>query len=221
MDRYGGLLVHPVGDLTGVLEPIHYRATTPTRGTGIAISSAARTTWVATESTCIFRNTAGAGGKYVIPLWVRLIYTNAGTVGTNAQWGLILDTINRYTSGGTTLSGATGANSAKSDASDTPVCTVYGGALTTAAASAPRQMGRGTSITRAAATAHIVGDEVLFTFGAVGNAGYGVLAATAGRYVVPFGQVAIAPGHSAVLHYWSAAQTGAPQAEYEVAWMEL
>lgn len=222
MDRYGAALVRAMGiGPTDALHPILYRATTPTWGTGIAISAAARATFSATECTALFRNTAGSGGKYVIPLWVRMIMTGAGTAGTNCNFGLIVDVINRYSSGGTTVTGTTGANSAKSDASDTPVCTAYVGAVTALAASAPRQMGRGTALQRAAAPAFVVGDEILVTFGSAESCPPQVIAATASRYVVPLGPVAVAPGHSALLHYWSTAQTAAPTAEYEVAWMEL
>lgn len=221
--RYGEHVVSQIAAARGVvLQPVLYRGTTPTWGTGVAISDAARTAFSATQCTTLFRNTAGAGGKYVVPLWVRLVVTAAGTAGTNAHLGLIVDTTNRYSSGGTTITGVTGVNSAKSDASDTAVCTAYAGAITAAAASAPRQMGRAAVITRAAATAFVVGDEVLITFGDVaGNPGQTVVSTTAARYTVEFGAVALAPGHSALIHFWSAAQTAAPSAEYEVAWMEL
>lgn len=222
VDRYGNLLNHTLGvSALDAVHPILYRATTPTWGTGIAISAAARTSFLATECTTLLRNTAGAGGKYVIPMWVRMIITAAGTAGTNANFGLITDVINRYSSGGTTLTGTSGANSAKTDASDTPVCTAYAGVVTASAASVPRLMGRSMAIARAAATAFVVGDEIMVTFGSAERVPSQVIAATASRYIVPFGPVAIAPGHSALVHFWSAAQSAAPSAEYEVAWMEL
>ena len=224
MDRYGAQLVRPMGiGPTDALHPILYRGTTPTWGVagGIAVSSGARATFSATECITLFRNTAGAGGKYVIPLWVRMIMVTAGTAGTNCNFGLILDAINRYSSGGTTITGVTGANSAKSDASDTPVCTAYVGSVAAVAASAPRQMGRGMALQRAAAPAFVVGDEILVTFGSAQAAAPQVIAATASRYVVPLAPVAIAPGHSALLHYWSTAQSAAPTAEFEVAWAEI
>lgn len=222
MNRYGAAHLHALGiGPIDALDPILYRATTPTWGTGIAISSAARASFLATECTALFRNTAGAGGKYVVPLWVRMIMTGTGTAGTNCNFGLTTDVINRYSSGGTTLTSTLGANSAKSDASDTPVCTAYAGAITALAASNPRQMGRAIALQRAAAPAFVAGDEILVTFGSAESCPPQVLAATASRYVVPFAPVAIAPGHSALLHYWSTLQSAAPTAEYEMAWLEL
>lgn len=222
LDRYGRLQVAALGNsVADALLPIAYRATTPTWGTGIAIGTGTRATFSATECTALFRNTAGAGGKYVIPQWVRMIITAAGTANTNCNFGLILDTINRYSSGGTALTGVTGANSAKSDASDTPVCTAYAGAITALAASAPRQMGRSIALQRAAAPAFVVGDEIIITFGSSESLPPQVLAATASKYVVAFGPLAIAPGHSALLHYWGTSQTATPSAEYEMAWLEV
>lgn len=218
LSRHGAQIVHARGvSPFDALDPILYRALTATFGTGIGMGTATRATFSDTEATAFIQNNAGAGGRYVIPLYLRFIITAAGTAGTNCNFGLRVNQAPR-TVGGTLLV----PNPVKSDSALTPDAVVNVGQVTLSASpGSVRQLGRAIALQRAAAPAFVVGDEILLTFGSAESVPPQVLAATAARYVVPFGPIALAPQANLAIHYWSTAQTATPSAEYELGWAEL
>src|ERR1700690_2129127 len=72
---------------------------------GTAIAYSVQTTFSATIAYLIMRNTASAGGLRVYPDYIRLLCTTAPASATAGDWAIVLDPSNRYTSGGTVISG--------------------------------------------------------------------------------------------------------------------
>lgn len=192
----------------------YYRATNPTFGTGIAAGIV--TGYVATTPLLIIQNPAASPVKIYLD-YIKLMNTVAGATSTQAHMGVVLDTILRYTSGGTQLAG----NNVNTGAPNNSQAQIYIGALVAAAASANvRLLGRDIIKTQAA-PCWVVGDEVFIK--AENNdtpAGATNGAATA-IYPAPCGPIIIAPGHSFVLHQWNIANaTTAPSWEVEVGYWE-
>lgn len=221
--RYGDAwMVNALSPHGAVSEGSVWTATNATWGTGIALSSATRTTFLATEAAVLMRNTATAGGVTCYPLALVLSCTAAGTAGVSTQFGLILDANNRFGSGGTQLT-ATHANSGYTGSAATEI---YVGNITAAAAVAPRQIARWTAKT-AAAPCLAVGDQIVMLFGTQANGGgaslSGVTTGTAASQIVLAAPpVALGPGgnHSLVLHFWAPSQSAAPSFECMASWVE-
>lgn len=202
-----------------VAEGALWTATNTTFGTGIALSSAARTTFSATEAALCLRNTAIAGGHTVFPLFLNLLCTAPGSTGSSAHFGLIVDPNNRYSSGGTALTAA----NANTGVLTSAVADVRVGNVTTLAAVSPRQLARFVAKT-ASVPNWVIGDQLLLTFGDGFTTGQGLLAGDSPASQIPImvPPVALAPGgnHSLLLHYWAPAQTVAPSFEVTLGWLE-
>lgn len=202
-----------------VAEGALWTATNATFGTGIALSSNTRTTFSATEAAVLMRNTDVADGLTVYPLFISLLCTAVGTDGSSAQFGLIADPNNRYSSGGTALT-AGNPNTGNSDAS---IADIRVGNVTASAAVSPRNIARFVGKT-ASVPNWVIGDQLLITFGDGFSAGQGLLAgdSPASQISVIVPPVALSPGgnHSLLLHYWAPAQTAAPSFEVTIGWLE-
>lgn len=201
--------------ISAAIDGEYFTATNPTWGTGIALSSATRTTFLATECAAMFITASAI--VQTIPHFIRLTCTTAGTAMTSLNFGVIMDSVNRYSSGGTLLTGA----NAKSDSATASIATVRFGNVTAAAATAPRQIARITPKTVAAPSWNL-GDSITFWFGQAGAGALGsqsTAAATDMEFVLP-PVVMVGAIQSLLLHYWAPGQTGAPSCEVSMGWWE-
>jgi hypothetical protein len=171
--------------------------------TGIAMPAAA--TWVATTPAAVVVNSNEVGGKSIYLDYLNLVCTAAGgwaSAGVNVQLMVYLDTINRYSSGGTNLSALfVNPNTAKTNATG---ALFYFGAVTATAASAARAI-CGLRILRPAVSttvAHVVGEQILLNFGGVeGMLNGSITIANANNIPMSLPAVQISPGSSALIYY--------------------
>lgn len=127
------------------------------------IDKAASTAFVATTPALVLFNSNPVGGKSIYPTRFALQVSAAGASGTNwlSQW--LVDTGNRYTSGGTAL---TIANPNQNVGNTATAAVVNFGAITAPAANASRIIAAHEMRT----VIKVVGDQYVFEFGnSVGN----------------------------------------------------
>jgi len=192
----------------------YFKATNPAFGTGIAQSIV--TGFLATSPILSIFNSAGSGGLSIHPDYIKLICTAAGATSTAAHLAIVLDVINRFSSGGSTITAA----NPNSGSSTTSKAVINFGALVATAASAARQIGRD-AIKTQAAPCWVVGDEVFIKFGNFDNTFGPTNGAASNIYPAPTGPVVIAPGHTLLLYLWNVANaTTAPSWEFEMGWAE-
>jgi hypothetical protein len=212
--KYGDLfvmeLLNPLQNCAA--EGSYFRACNATPGTGIAQSII--TTFDATKPILTLYN---GGNKQINLDYIRLINTVVGATTTSADLVAIIDTINRYTSGGTALNPSNCLSSAPFASS----ATVFFGAILAAAASAAKIMGRA-KLKVAAAPCWILYDQILMTFGQSPIiTPTGITATTATIIPVSTGPVVIDPGHTFCLYVYNTANaTTAPSWEVEIGWIE-
>src|SRR5215468_2345092 len=110
---------------------VYFRATNTTFSTAITLTSATRTTFLATEGAVLIRNTSGsATGPTLYLDYIRMMIVGAGTAATSYHYGIITDTANRLSSGGTTLT----AYNANTGSSTATIASVIVGNITLTAA---------------------------------------------------------------------------------------
>lgn len=203
-------------------EGIRFVNYNPTIGTGVALTGATQTAFVATTPSFIITNNdqgaafAGAGGEtglkniYLDQLWLKVVA--AGTGLTSLEAAIVIDTAARYSSGGTNVS----ANSVGTDLRDTKgvttgsIALVYAGAITALAAVASRVTGRAAVDNVAPA----VLDNYYLDFGEMSVSG------VARAISFPMHEIVVAPGQSALIYLWAAGMTAAPTFEYGLSWIE-
>jgi hypothetical protein len=195
-----------------------------------AQTGVAMTTTVAFSATApflIIQNTAAAGGKKIYLDYLDLVTTAAGSAAsglTLIQAAVYLDSILRYSSGGTNLT----ANIVCPNVSLSPtsVAAVYVGAITAAAASAARAVCGLRTIrpTVSGTVADVVGDTKHFSFGggALAHGGMAITVASPNVIPVQMPPIVIGPQQSALIHLFYAAATTPVAASYapELAWSE-
>lgn len=195
----------------------YFRATNTTIGTGIAMGI--QTAFSATANVLLVMRNSSATVK-IIPHYLRLINTAAGSTTTSSRMAVVLDTANRYSSGGTDLSGTiVNANSSKSP---TSVVDVLRYNCTAAAAVAARTVAN-LQLKTQAAPCWTVGDEVRINFSPTGDADPGALSGAASINITKnLGPVILeGQNHSLLFHMWNPANaTTAPSWELEFAWWE-
>ena len=216
----GGLSASATFPLTNkgflaALEGSHFVARNPTPGTGI-IGHAAPTTLDDTKPLLHIKNTAAVNSGVVIILdYIRLRLTTAGTASTNVRFDMKVDTVARYTSGGSALV-PTGVNLNSNAAS---VAQVYYGAVIAPAAGANIRVLDGVE---ARPVIGVVGDMYTLNFG--GPTHHATALITSGTAICHatynFHPVIIGPGQTFLLHQWSASQSGAITFEPTVSWIE-
>lgn len=195
-------------------------AQTATPGTGITISPATGTTFSDTQATVGIQNadtvpSLNNSGRDVIPLWVKLIITAAGTAGTDDHFASRLDSALRL-SGGTQL---VAKNVNPSYAAGDDCAQVFVLPTVAAATGNVRNVGRAEG-RKAAAPAYVVGDVVTFLFGSVEQVqAQAITPTTAIGLVLPLPPVVIPPGWSWVLNEWMTARTAAQSAEVEIGYV--
>ena len=135
-------------------------ATNATVGTGIATPASGVDTVTATAAETVIYNAANASSgdnQWVVPLYYRLKATTANTNATNFRIAQVLDNVDRYTSGGTTLTSKSSAVDTRNGyTSRTPKARIDFGVLVTTAASSAQVIGN-----TALSDAVLVDDETL------------------------------------------------------------
>lgn len=175
-------------------------AANPTAGTGIISSTPITLAAAATAPTMVVYNSNLLGnGPTIYPLWLKLVETAASTGGTQLNFQWHVDTINRYTSGGTQLTPANTnpGSTIKSNA------VIHFGAITGVAASNDVVVS-GNCRCRVALI-DILGDQLLFTFGqstALPLGPTSMTTATIGQFHFSHAAVGIPPGSSLVFTIW-------------------
>lgn len=156
----------------------------------------------------------GAAGKRIYPKWLRLIPTVVPASATRSEFLISIDSITRYSSGGTAVTVLKNVNMDSAAASD---AIVHFGQLTLAAASGnERRIARG----QLRSAIPVVGEEIVLTFDgfhAPGTLG----GTTAIESVAGVAPIIIGAGHSMQIHVWHPgnATTGASW-EFELCWAE-
>ena len=218
ISKYGGQFV--VAEQTGKAasyceEGSYFVATNATLGTAIT-GTAAPTSFSATVALMSIFNSAATGGKSITLDYLRLYPKAAGTNGTNFQYAMSTDRINRFSSGGTAIT-PVNAN-VNSDA--VSAATINFGALTAAAAGAKvvrLSHGQLRSVIK------VIGDVYEFKFGDSGawsSSGMpleGTLQANIVQRVPP---CVLPPGCSLLLHELAASQSVAATYEFELGYWE-
>lgn len=180
--------------------------------TGIAMTAA--NAFSATAPFLVIDNnnpapSAGGAGINVVPDYLRLLATAAGGAAsgmTYIAFALYLDTIKRYSTGGTTLTGA----SPNTNLAPTSNAFIHAGTVTAAAASAARAMVGQASMRPAvsATVACVVGDQFVIDFGSIeGGMAGSITVANPEMISVPVPPVIIGPQCSALLYVWFPSST--------------
>jgi len=235
----------------GALEGDYYAATNTTIGTGILTST--QQTFSSTSAVLVMSNSSskytvrnvqgqegtgpttfvlGDGSQFGLPEYFRMTVTTVDAAATSFQWALVLDSVNRYSSGGQVPAAPTvGVVNilGMGVASYNPKHAIQVGNLVTTAESGgtnPLHRGRGIMKAVTSQPLCLVGDEFLWTFTRMDNAvagskGGGTSGTNPQVYRQSLGACPIPPGGSLVLHAWFPAITTGITFEYEVSWSEL
>ncbi len=191
----------------------YFRAGSPTPGTGIAMGIQTSFSDTANVLALLYNG----GSKYAVLDFLKLICTAAGASTTSSHLALKLDSKDRYTSGGSSIT----PDQPNGGAEPTTITKCYFGVVTANAVSAARVVGR-TPVKIAAAPCFAVNDTLLMTFGTMQAQAGGLAAATAAVIPVFGGPVIIPPGWSLTVHMWNVANaTTPPSWEFELGWWEI
>lgn len=170
-----------------------YDVLNPAMGTGIIMGT--ETAFSATKALLSHFNPANSQ-MYHVPEYLRLRVADAGAATTSFEMALVMDIIDRHTSGGSQITPA----DRKVEKPRTSGAEIWFGALTLAAANGAAKRSAQRVLK---ATALADGDVFELDFAALLSG-------------VNLGRMVIAPGNNLVLHVWAPAQTTEP--EFEVAW---
>lgn len=174
-------------------EGTYFFAQNPTPGTGII--GPVSTTFDETKAVLAVYN--GGSTKRIYLQFLRLYITTAGSSDTRVQFTHAVDTGNRYSSGGSTLT----VVNPNMDSNTVSLATVKFGAITTTAASGSRRL-LGTTVFRG--TIGIIEDCYEFVYAASDGSGMGgSRAATVQDMARLLAPVAIGPGQSYLIHDWA------------------
>jgi hypothetical protein len=191
----------------------YFRAGTPTPGTGIAMGI--QTSFSDTANVLMLLYNGGL--RRVVMDFLKLICSAAGSTTTSAHVAVKIDNKDRYTSGGSDLTPA--QPDGGEQVSSITKCKF--GIVTATAVQAARIVGRD-ALKVAAAPCWVINDQVMMTFGTMGQQSGGIAATTAGKIPIALGPAIIRPGWSLLVHLWNVANaTTAPSWECEAGWWEL
>lgn len=197
-------------------------ATPVVAGTGVVLGSFPTAYSDTLKIAVCISNGESAGGKDYVLDYLRARVIVADTNGTSITARAEVDSSNRYSSGGTSL---TVANCTPGAAAATSLATVKVGDVTCAAAGTYRTHLGHTLIKKRAAPNLTVDDTYIFTFGGVGGltptAVAGQLITTLQETVVPFGPAVVPAGGSFMFQIAIVAGDTTPaQLCWEAAWCE-
>lgn len=171
----------------------------------------------------IIVNGASAGGKRIIMEYIKFRVTAAGTTTTSAEAAIEIDSTNRYSSGGTSL---TPVSCTTEDNTASITSQLRTGAITAAAAGANRKWLWQGIIRKAAAPLWIVNDVVIFRFGNPdpGIPSTDLISSTdvgGTHFVWPVPPAVVGPGGTLLLHIANVANaTTPPSLAFECGWKE-
>lgn len=226
VDDYGGQFTVPglVPAHTQAYEGSHFvaRAIPAVGGTGVVAGSFVTVFSDTAKLSLSLRNNEVAGGKTYILDFVKARVIVAPTNCTSVEARAEVDTINRYTSGGTALVVYKGNPSASAPAS---LATVFSGDITAPAAGSARQHVGQSLVKKVAAPCLVVGETFLFTFNGAGasspNVAAGPVAATAIGSTIPLSPCSVPPVGTFLFQIATiAADTTAMQWDFEIGWTE-
>ena len=220
------LRVTPYGDQTSqplfgnmipmVDEGTYFYASNATAGTGLVVTITA-VAYTSISPVFLLQNIDSVGGKNIYPDYVRLTLTTlAGTPGTTVGTAVEIDTINRYTSGGTAFV----PYNCNTNIGSASMAKAYGGAIVSPAGGATVRRITNMPVK---SVAPYVYDTITYVFGSVEkNTLQGSMAlAAAGAWVVPVPPVCLGPSASMLIYLWSAAEGGtARYYEFSAGWIE-
>jgi hypothetical protein len=198
-------------------EETYYVAANTTIGTAITMGAVNQTAWVTTTPSMTIYN--GGNNKIYMDFLYLLVLT-AGASLTSYQWAFFVDTGNRYSSGGTTITNVNSPKQRDTSGSQTlPGAVINFGAITAGAAVKQKLVGKG--VLRAAIP--VVLDQYLINFGAIeqsmSQAGTGGTNVVAQTYGCP--AAVIAPGCTGLFYAWGPAMaTTSPACEFVMGWVE-
>jgi hypothetical protein len=191
----------------------YFRAGSPTPGTGIAMGI--QTSFSDTANVLALLYNGGA--KRVVMDFLKLICTAAGTTTTSSHVAIKIDNKDRYTSGGDDITPAQPDGGVQPSS----ITKCRFGIIVANAVGVPRIVGRD-AVKVVAAPCWAVNDQVMITFGTMGQQSGGIAAATAGKIPIALGPAIIRPGWSLLVHLWNIANaTTAPSWEFELGYWEL
>ena len=208
LNRHSELIAEVFGPDRAAAEGSRFVSINPTLGTAIATTTSI-TGFDATKPVMLVQNRNGVGGANIILDYLRLILAQVPTSATAWNWAMVVDTINRYTSGGSAIT-PTNVNTGGAGSG----AGIYFGAVVAPAAGAAvktvhRSQGR--------SVIPVTLDEWVFKFGAAPDSGAGSLGgAVALRMPIPCGPVVLRPGDSWLLYGWGASNAAAPSWEFEL-----
>lgn len=191
----------------------YFTALTPTPGTGI-IGHAAPTTFDQTKAYFLLYN---PGPNTVYPMYLRLHTTvvSAGDSTGPIFWTQVMDTGNRFSSGGTAL---TPNNCSYGSTNKSKAVITVGAVVCTANSAASATIAHKTF---RPGTVDVVHDQFIFVWGAPVLAAPQLLpTTTASTYAESFAPLAIPAGNSFLIHEWAAAQSTGPTLEVEFGYIE-
>lgn len=191
----------------------YFLACTATPGTGI-IDHASITSYDATKPCLLIKNTATAteGTRIVLDKLKKLVSV-AGAAASSFRYEWRVDTVNRYTSGGTALvarktnTGATGIGKAL----------IYTGAIVAPAASSDERILSNGVLRQGLGAA---GDEFNFIFGGDPQFCLTPLTTAIAKHVIDVAPIVLEPGSTALLYVYGASQTTALTTEIELGYYE-
>jgi hypothetical protein len=212
--RYGEQMVVPVTSGTYAIadEGSYFKATNPTFGTGVA--AAITTAFSATAGYFCLFNGDSAGGKRIYLDYLTMICNTVPATATSFQFGITLDSINRWSSAGSAI---TPVNSNQDDATSA-IGVLHAGALVLAAASGSvRSHSRGVFF----GAIPVVQSSYTLNFGTFDNQS-GTLGGTVASQISDgCGPVVLGPGQSLNFHtWWPGNATTAGVWEFELGWWE-
>ncbi len=216
--RYGEMATNQVlANRLGLAdEGAYYQAQNPTPGTGITASI--QTAFAATNALLTLRNSdTPTTGKRIYPDFIRLIPVTVPASATRVEALVSIDSITRYSSGGSAITGLVNSNM---DLSNAAIGVLHFGALTLAAESVNvRRFSR--FQLRAAIPVQFEEYLILFNDADLGSGAQALGGTTAQRNVVNAGSCVIGGGHSMQLHVWYPGNaTTAGVWEFQVGWIQ-
>lgn len=192
------------------------------------ILSSAATGFVATTPTCIITNTDALGGKRIYLDFLKMATTVVGSAASGLarmEGAVYVDNTDRYTSGGTDISGNI-VNANLDAAARSTVAKVRFGAITAAAATGAVRAIDPYFVFRATVSgtvADVVGEQKVLNFGAVETMLNGsITVANANNITIPLPPVIIGPQQCCLIYTWQAVGATNVAATYAplLAWWE-
>ena len=225
LNHRGEQITAPAGSLGMALEGSLYTALTPTPGAGVSLTSAYQTGFTATAPALTIRNTNAVGGSDIILRELRLIVTAIGSGLTSLESMVVVDTANRYVSGGLLASEAVSGSAlvtanVRPDRPATPSAQIRT-ATAALVATAPGATARMHSRQKLRNGIPVIGDHISVVFGSEPQPEFGPLSGTSAQILQQGAPAVVIPPQCEFLFYiWGPGMTAAPTFEVMLALAE-